>query len=742
MPGLSDYRTIPPLRPNPEAPDGLDGLRLAWGRRFWHSQDEALRRYNKSVEENVRMVAGQHNTTWNQWLQRWVDVTDWMTDKERQWRQRPVINRILYWFMITHSRLTENLPIITFQPSTADRIDAMLAECYDTIYKTVWRDAGMVDVNDMIHAWMVVAGRAYAESRVDPDKGELRPWIGEAKLQLLDQFGQPTGIERMASPVPFDKEGNPLARLVGDGSAYEVTGKPHQEREGAIQVDVYSPLQVRGQWGPTPWHQKKWHASRTFHTCEEIGDLYKVKVEPDTFADEFETSGEIFRVLLGGGYYGAVDGRVGSQFGDGRNQEGLCAVDRLWMAPCGQPGMEENDDSPGGRLLITTKNTVLRDGPRPARYKYTSPIRCFDFVRLPGRPSGTTPQEMLNPLVRSLNKSAGQMLEHTNLCANPILLVDRKSGLGELQPTNEPGQVLEGNFTQGIEPMRYVNPPPLSTDVYRVADILDRTFDKLGNITGAEGEAPTLDASGQLVEELRFNTDRFIGATPRRTVEEYGRMAEDWQAILPTIWTQEKIINYAGEDSIVRTITVLPEMLKYGRVNVTPDVESMVPEGRGERQKQAVAMYQLGTWGPPGTPQAAKMLLEVARFPHMNRMARPGGIHRITAEQENGKLLQGTPALEIPVFPWYDQLTHLMVIEEYMSSPEFLKQDEAVMNEFLMHREAHIRAIQAQQAAQLADQLKAQSLTKKSEGAGEGDGEAARAARSPEPEPTAAGAAA
>jgi hypothetical protein len=739
LPGLANYKASPALRQAPNQPDGDDPQRISWGRKFWHSQDEALRRRDRQVEENVRMLAGQHWTIWNSWLQKWVDITEWMTDDERRWRQRPVVNRLLYWYMLTHSRLTENLPIVTFQPSTADRLDAMLAEAMDTIFKTVWRDAGMSDVNDLIHAWMVAGGRAYAASRVDPSKGDLIPWVGEARLQLLDQFGRPTGIERTAGPVPFDKNGVPQARLVGDGSAYEVTGKPHQEREGGIVVDVYSPLQCRGEWGPTPWHQKRWHACRTFMTAEAVWDLYQVEVEPDTFADQFETSGELFRVLLGGGYYGSVDGKIGSQFGDARNKEGLCAVDQLWQAPCQSPGMEETEESPGGRLLITTQTKVLRDGVRPAHYRYTSPIRCFDFVRLPGRPSGTTPQEMLNPLNRSFNRGLAQMLEHRNLVSNPIAIADEASGLGDIEPTNRPGQVLVANVRANVEPYRYVIPPPLGADVYKVNEILLSEFKELGNMVGSEGEPPTLDASGELVKELRFNTDRFIGATPKRSVEEYGRMVEDWMAIIPTIWSQEKILNFAGEDSIVRTITVLPEMFKFGRVNVTPDMESMVPEGRGERQKQAIMMYQLGAWGPPGTPPAVAKLLDVCRFPHMNRLARPGGIDRITAEQENGKLLQGQPALTIPVFPFYDSMTHLMVHREYMASPEFLRQPEQIQNEFLLHFQAHEMHLQQQQAQQVQQEAQANAVRTKAQGHAEGEAEAGRAAHAP-PEPAASAA--
>jgi hypothetical protein len=733
---LQAYAATPPLRTNPDQPDHLDGQRLPWAQKFYNSQNESLRKRDRGIEENIRMLAGQQYTVWNPWLQRWLDVTEWMTDDERRWRQRPVINRLLYWYMITHSRLVENLPIVGFLPSSADRFDAMLAEVMDPIFKTIWREAGMTDVNDLIHAWMVVAGRAYACSRVDPNKGDLKPWVGEATLSLVDQFGQPTGIQRTVSPVPFDKSGQPLARLVDGGTAYEVTGQPHAEHEGQILVDVYSPLQVRGQWGPQPWHQKRWHDAQYFLTVEEVEELYGVKVKPDTFADQFESSGEIFRVLLGGGYYGAAEARYGGEFGDGRNREGLVCVHSLWQAPCAFPGMEETEESPGGRLTIYTRDKILRDGPRPARFKYTSPIRCFDFVRLPGRPSGTTPQEMLNPLQRTMNRGVAQILEHRNMITNPKMLVDSASGLAETDITNKPAEILVVTKRPGVAAFEYASPPPLSEDVWKTQDYLMREFKELGNMVGAEGEAPTHDASGDLVEELRFNVDRWIGATPKRTVEEYGRMAEDWIAWIPTIWDQDKIISYAGEDQITRTITVLPEMFKQGRVNVIPDVESMMPEGRGEREKKAIAAYQMGMFGAPGSPPAIMALGEMWRFPHLGRTGRPGGVDRVTAEQENGKLLLGAPALSLPVFEWYDSMVHLMVHESFMKSPEFLKLPEPVQMQFVMHRQAHVQHLQFVQAQQMAQQLQAQELESRAKGTGEGKGASDAAAHGP-PEPAA-----
>jgi hypothetical protein len=112
----------------------------------------------------------------------------------------------------------------------------------------------------------------------------------------------------------------------------------------------------------------------------------------------------------------------------------------------------------------------------------------------------------------------------------------------------------------------------------------------------------------------------------------------------------------------------------------------MLPEGRGERQQQVYKMFLDGLFGDPLSPDARRKFWEMARFPHLGRAAKPGGIHTTTAEQENGKLLLGMPAVQVPVFEWYDDEAHLATHEFYMASPEFLKADPAVQDQFVLHR--------------------------------------------------------
>jgi hypothetical protein len=677
---------------------------------YWTGQDWALQHRDRQIEENIRMLAGQQWMIFSDLLNKWIDISEFLTDEERRWRQRPVINRLLFWYMLTHARMTENPPTVTFNPSTGDRMDAQLAEVMDTIFKTLWIDLDMLDKIDRLFSWVIPGGHGYLKSRVDANKGPLRTFQGPAEFE-----GQ------VVQNAPFNEQGQALLGPGPNGQP-QPTGEPFQMPEGMLDVQVLSPLEVRGQWGPQPFHDKRWVIHRSFLTPEEVWDTWSLDVPSDTFGEDAEGSSELQRVLFGAGYFGAAANTPGIAGLDHGAREGLVTINEFWHIPTtGVPGMEQ------GRLLVATPNKVLFDGPRPAPFMSAAPIQYFDFVRLPGRPSGTSPQEMLNPIQRTYNRGVAQILEHRNLSTNPIAVVDETSGIEPEQLTNRPGLVFQVNRRSAVPALEYIQPPTLSDDVWRTQGMLQDEISFLGNLEGAEGTPPTRDASGELVKELRFNTDRFLGPTLRRAVLTMPRLVKDWMAWLPLIWDEEKIISYAGEDQVLRTVTVMPELFDQGNVNIAVDIESMLPEGRGERQNRIQRMYETGLFGIPGEPAAINRFYDLARFPHMTRAHRPGGIDAVTAEQENGRLVRGEPATSVAILEWYNHEIHLVTHEEFMKSPEYLRLEPRIQLEFMKHRQVHLAILQAQQAqalqaqlqqAMLAADLEARSKGRQEEGGG------------------------
>jgi hypothetical protein len=732
---------VPGLRAEPEAADDQDTLRANFLIDLWRSQDQTYRQRDRQIEENLRVLSGQQWIVWSELRQRYVDVTMFMSDEERRWRHLPVLNRVFLWHMLTHARFTENPPVITFQAGP-DRIDGELAEVMDPIFKWLWQETEMIGVLDEGFAWLIPCGEIGLKSVIDPTAGDLDTYEGEAILQLLGANGQPVQgpdgpIQRLVEGAPYNAQGEVQGRLVPfeDDFAFESTGDPYRERTGALRVDVVPPFDYRGEWGVREWHRKRWHIHRMLLTQAQFYERYGFETETDTDGQDWLEVGTLFNMVFGSGSWGAASGRTGGQVFAETTGSFVTVYDG-WFAPSRLPGMEQTKDSAGGRhLVVTGKKVVVRDGVRPCPYKWTSPIRRIGFVNLPGRPSFSTPQEMLNGALRTRNRLDAQGLEHATRVANPIQVIDKDAGVTDGQITNLPGQQVYlhmGRRETRHDPISYVQPPNLQESFWRMRATLTEEFDTLASLPGSQGSPPTADASGELVKELRFNSDRFVGPTARRTVIEMGRMALDWQCMLPLLYTEEKLIRIAGDDNIGRTVLLLPEVLKTGNVNVVPELESMLPEGRGERRQRVKEMWQSGAWGDPMSFEARTHYLEQARFPHLGRASRPGGIDRSTAEQNIGKLLQDTPALEIPILPVYDIEVHLWVTERFMKAPEYLKLPPPQQQQFMLHWFMLTQAQQAQMQM-LAARAAAQQITTQIAAAGAAESAAAPPGQPAEP---------
>lgn len=698
---MSDERPVA-LRDVPNEPEASDGERVRLVVERWTAQDEAYTSIERTIEEHVRMLSGRQWDIWSDLVQGFVDPTKYMTDEERRWRQRPVMDFLGYWYMVTLSKVTENQPIVGFLPANSDEHSAKLAEVMDPIFKTLWDETEMGDRLMQVASWCLAAGEAYLVSRPDYRNGEMRPRVGPAVIpyqRSADEDAQDVVIEE----APYDEDGNPLVELTEaeDGFEYEVTGDPFLDSKAALRVDVASPLEIRSQWGAhIPWHEKQWVIHRWFLLPEEVEATYGVRVEANVRPMSSDTTpGTLERMLFGTGYYGAARGGVEQ----GSAEEDLASAYvcgyTMWEKPC--PAYPE------GRLLVVAGDTVLYDGPRPFQPECAGPIRRVQFMPLPGRPIGSTPLEKMVPLQRRYNRIEAQIAEHTNLCTNPVLMISDAAGIDSESFVARPGQVITHSAPSGVKAGEWLSPPSLGIDVWKHKnDVRDHLF-TIGSITGNEGANPAADASGELVQQLRYNADRPLAPLTRSLEYAAAGVAEDWLAILPTIWTEETVIHYAGEDNIINAVTVLPEMWE-GTVSARPVMESAAPESREKRQERVFALYQMGAFGNLADPvqqqQAVKKLLDLSRFPELTRASKPGGKHRMMAEYNLGKLLRGVDPLTLPILPMYDLTVHLAVFDDYMSGPDYLHLAPDIQTNVMAFYEMLKGAMQAQQAQQMMDE--------------------------------------
>jgi hypothetical protein len=670
---------IPAIRAQPQTPDEIDSVRVSYVTNRWKAQDQAYLGYSKTVEENVRMLSGRQWDVWSDLMGKFVDPLRYMDDEERRWRQRPVMDYLGYWFMVTLSKVTENQPMVGFLPSTADDKDAKLAEVMDPIFKTLWDTVEMPERFMEVAAWCLAGGMAYTASRADYSAGEKRQVVGPAVLSL-DQPGGAPPITRVADSVPYDEMGEPKAKLIPDPEnegeyGYDTTGDPFEDMSGELRCEVLCPLEVRAQWGNTiPWTEKRWIIQRWFLHPDDVFARWQVQVDPDVYHDDDDESGGAYleRMLFSSGYFGAVrQDPTGSASSINRElREGMVCGYTMWEKP--SQLSPQTEQSPGGRLLVVGGGKVLHDSVRPYRTKAAGPIRRIGFLNIPGRPFPSTVLEKMVPLQKRLNRVEAQVAEHTNLVTNPVLMVHSSAGIDTEDFVARPGLVLEHDHPGPGKAAEWLMPPELGDAVWKhKSDVREHIF-VIGSLNGNDSAPPSQDPSGELIQQLRYNADRPLSMLTRSLELGAAGVCEDWIAILPTIWTEEQIIAYAGQDNVTRTITVLPDMWD-GSVNVRPVMESAAPETREARQARVEKLYTLGAWGPPGTPEAVQKLLEQSRYPELTRAARPGGVHRVMAEHNLGRLVRGEDPTQIPILEVYQLDVHLAVLIDFMASPDYLE---------------------------------------------------------------------
>ena len=184
-------------------------------------------------------------------------------------------------------------------------------------------------------------------------------------------------------------------------------------------------------------------------------------------------------------------------------------------------------------------------------------------------------------------------------------------------------------------------------------------------------------------------------------------MYEDWNALYPVIYDEERVIRDAGEDNTFRTAMVMPILFQEGKVNVVPDLESMLPESRGERQSRLYTLWKDAALGDPMDPEVRQRFLEMSRFPHLSRVARFGTVDAQTADQENGALLVGEP---VPVLEFYDHAEHLRIHNKFRKTREYLKLDPMIRQMFDIHCQMHEQMYAMQQQQMMVQQAQQNAL--------------------------------
>ncbi|KPK09588.1 MAG: hypothetical protein AMS20_00255 [Gemmatimonas sp. SG8_28] len=666
----------------------------------WERWEDANRAWWRQVEENVRMLSGAQYDYFIETLGESIDLSRWFLSPDERWRQSPVFNWLQHYYKLTLSKLTENLPMVTFMPATADYTDAVTARVMDPIWRYEWTQMAMPQKMFFLYGWVIAAARAVTKLRWDPDRGPLQEFRGPAIFEQLSQSG--VMQERTISDAPWhkvgdnfepnilkDAEGNPIVGPEGEPRF----GDPYTTRVGDLTLDVITPTSLIVPHGPEMFWEKPWYTHKYLVPVEDIERRFNVRLEPD----EISTDDDLALKLAYGSNYGMPDHAIYSHGLGSVQGEVLKGYVEVWehWRPC----IPSHHTQSRGRLtLVCKERTVLYDDINPfwvdqQHENAIIPFDAFDSIPVPWRNEGAGDLEILNPIQRAFNRRMHGSLDSADFHEQPITFYNENALDDEqIAKLQIPGSYVAANFSVG-EPFKRFDAPGLPRGSIEMADRLQSWMQMLGSQPfGAEGMPVTPDASGELQREVRFDTDRVWGATVRYHSYVWANIAQKMAGILSACMDDQRLLSLSGQDQAPEFIMVQPEMFQ-GRVNVYPNPESQVLESRQERQNRVIALVGAQLIAPDAA-------LRVLNYPDVNRAIKPGGggPAYAMAQQEHLELLVGQLS---PVLPEHDHMLHMAVHLEYMQTVAFRDLDPQAQQLFRTHMLFH-QMMMAGQVAQMA----------------------------------------
>lgn len=423
--------------------------------------------------------------------------------------------------------------------------------------------------------------------------------------------------------------------------------------QGDVVIGVDSPFAIFPEPFAETWDDVTWVFRRFVMTEQQVADRWPDRakwLKPRDVRTEVPLPGE------------AMSGSQPAVFPQPQTMKNAVEVREYFERPCG--------DHVNGRYVVLGNggDLVLHDSDLPYG---VIPIEMANYVTVPGAFWG---KALLTDLIdpqRSLNELHSRVQEIIRMTLAPKLMVPVESEMSIDAWTTEPGEkILYSATSSPIEP-HMLPAPPLPPYV--------------------NSEFARLDAGVQETAQLHtFNAP--IRGQSRKTALEVQLMQEqDDIARLPTFRQLDevlsRVITYAVEMAkdryAERRLIVVgignrseSEALTGSDLAGTYRVEIRMSPGAAQttmqRKAEAIQLYQLGAFGPPGQPETLRRFFRAYDMEMAAMFDREDEVDLKVAEQENFGMLHQGRYYEVGLFdqPVVHLESHLAALKEYAIDPD------------------------------------------------------------------------
>ncbi len=345
-------------------------------------------------------------------------------------------------------------------------------------------------------------------------------------------------------------------------------------------------------------------------------------------------------------------------------------VYRYWERP--SPKYEK------GRLIITTEDVLLYEGPLPDDCFGDLPHFHYTFQDLLyGELSRGVVEDMI-PLQDDYNDTLRKIDRYKVQAGH--LLIPRGANIKKAV-TEDQTTVIMYNPVGG-EP-KYMQPgsPPqfLFENLMRIkADLQDITMTH--DVTKAR--VPSNVRSGYAIQLLQEKDEDELEPYLVSFENKLSAMCELVLKMMNLYYKEERIIRIAGRDKALEVHRYTGSQLK-GPWRIKISFGSWLPQSKQARQEMVVKLVQFGIL----KPEEAKKLLPLGKIDE--DMFPPD---YTKAKEELDLIIQGKGLL-VQVKPYDNHQIHAEIFREFMETPEFTELDPLIQQEIEAHYFAHVQML-------------------------------------------------
>jgi len=521
-------------------------------------------------------------------------------------RARPTSNIIIPYRNREIAKLGRNDPFFNVVQNSDEDSDITAARLGEQVLQHLWRAQHLSNTYLELRTFIVDFGTAFLCISWDSQAGQYVAVPKERPESIRDEMGNVISEIRVPE---IDNDGNPV---IDEANSYY---------EGDVYVQAASPFAIFVDNNNNPHLDKQaWIMKVSIKTLDEIKMSYGDRGKNIKSGISSITDNSRLSMMIGG--------RKSSDTVQQDEEETL----HIEMQE--KPSLEFKE----GRLVTIAGEELLRYDPLPGR-RYD----LIKFIRTPVSRSFWG-KSMVEPSIehqRQWNASLSSVIEHRQSMKKGKLLIPTTAEVRKSAFTDEHAEIIHYNPAGG--PPFQMRMESMGTDIWKEREeIIQRMEETWSQHEVSRAQVPGEVKSGVAIEQLIERDDTSLEPTFKSITEGLEEGGSRMLSLVNEFYTEERVVKIVGEEASPEVRTFKGADLR-GNTDVIVQIGSVFPSLKVSRIQEIKSRYELGLYGPMGSPEAIRKVLGMLEDPTVisrgneDRMDELNQKREITMMLENGQ---------------------------------------------------------------------------------------------------------